>query len=56
MTLDPKKVTLSGCSELHDAVTGPKLLQSLLKEREEIFSKVSSLTGMSHTFLVTLLC
>ena len=50
MTLKPKEVTLSDCRELSEAVKGPSLIRSMLKEREEMLNEIAHLPGMRKVF------
>ena len=50
VTLKPKEVTLSDCRELSEAVKGPGLMRSMLKEREEILNEIAHLPGMRQDF------
>ena len=51
VTLKPKETMIPDCEELSKAISGPGLLRSLLKEREEMLNKIASFQGLRSIFV-----
>ena len=55
VTLKPKETVMLDNEELSKAISGPSLLRSLLKEREEMLNEIAKLQGLRSTFVAFLI-